>query len=168
MCRKAVTFGKLVAVLVILLWSLLPIVFIVTSSLKSGRDIFATPPRLLFSPTLVHYRDLWTQWRSFFTGLINSAIVTAGATILAVAASSMAGFAYSRLVYASHVGNCDRTRRDLVDPPIVLTLPLFPIVNWLDLADTHLLLIILYATFFVSMGSLLMRNFIDQIPRAAR
>lgn len=44
-------------------------------------------------------------------------------------------------------------------------MPLFPIVNWLDLADTHLLLIILYATFFVSMGSLLMRNFIDQIPR---
>ena len=100
--------------MVILLWSLLPIVFIVTSSLKSGRDIFATPPRLLFSPTLVHYRDLWTQWRSFFTGLINSAIVTAGATILAVAASLDGGLCLFPPAHASHVGNCDRTRRDSV------------------------------------------------------
>jgi len=165
MCRKAASFGKLVAVIVILLWSLLPIVFIVTSSLKSGRDIFATPPRLLFVPTLVHYRDLWMQWRSFFIGLINSTIVTAGATVLAVAVSAMAGFAYSR----RRTPMMSATAAALVGvrliPPIVLTLPLFPIVNWLDLADTHLLLIILYATFFVSMGSLLMRNFIDQIPQ---
>jgi len=49
-------------------------------------------------------------------------------------------------------------------PPIVVTLPLFPIVNWLRLNDTHLVLIILYATFFVSLGTLLMRTFIEQIP----
>src|SRR4029453_12810955 len=50
-------------------------------------------------------------------------------------------------------------------PPIVITLPLFPIVNWLRLNDTHIVLIILYATFFVSLGTILMRTFIDQIPR---
>src|SRR4029453_4421030 len=49
-------------------------------------------------------------------------------------------------------------------PPIVITLPLFPMVNWLRLNDTHLVLIILYATFFVSLGTLLMRTFIDQVP----
>ena len=47
----------------------------------------------------------------------------------------------------------------------MITLPLFPIVNWLRLNDTHLVLIVLYATFFVSLGTLLMRTFIDQIPR---
>ena len=50
-------------------------------------------------------------------------------------------------------------------PPIVITLPLFPIVNRLGLNDTHLVLILLYATFFVSLGTMLMRTFIDQIPR---
>ena len=38
-------------------------------------------------------------------------------------------------------------------------------VNALGLNDTHLILIILYATFFVSLGTLVMRTFIDQIPR---
>ncbi len=50
-------------------------------------------------------------------------------------------------------------------PPIVVTLPLFPIVNALGLNDTHLVLVVLYATFFVSLGAVLMRTFIDQIPR---
>jgi multiple sugar transport system permease protein len=50
-------------------------------------------------------------------------------------------------------------------PPIVITLPLFPIVNWLRLNDTHLVLIILYATFFVSLNTWIMKAFIDQIPR---
>jgi multiple sugar transport system permease protein len=42
---------------------------------------------------------------------------------------------------------------------------LFPMVNWLGLNDTHIVLIVLYATFFVSLGTVLMRTFIDQIPR---
>ena len=50
-------------------------------------------------------------------------------------------------------------------PPIGVTLPLFPILNWLRLNDTHGALIVLYATFFVSLGTLLMRTFIDQVPR---
>jgi multiple sugar transport system permease protein len=50
-------------------------------------------------------------------------------------------------------------------PPIVVTLPLFPIVNAMGLNDTHLVLMVLYATFFVSLGTVLMRTFIDQIPR---
>ena len=47
----------------------------------------------------------------------------------------------------------------------MITLPLFPVVNWLKLNDTHLILILLYATFFVSLGTIVMRTFIDQIPR---
>jgi multiple sugar transport system permease protein len=38
-------------------------------------------------------------------------------------------------------------------------------VNALALNDTHIVLILLYATFFVSLGTLVMRAFVDQIPR---
>jgi multiple sugar transport system permease protein len=159
------SFGKLMAVLVLLCWSLVPIMLIVSSSLKPAREIFAVPPRLLFTPTLAHYGELWSQWSVFFKGLLNSLVITAGATLLAVAASLAAGFAYSR----RRTRGLAHTAALLVGlrliPPIVITLPLFPIVNRLGLADTHLVLILLYATFFVSMGSLLMRGFIDQIPR---
>ncbi len=50
-------------------------------------------------------------------------------------------------------------------PPIVLTLPLFPAVNWLHLNDTKFLLVVLYCSFFVSLGVWIMKAFIDQLPR---
>jgi multiple sugar transport system permease protein len=160
----AIGFGKAIAVATILIWSLVPIAFIVISSLKPGRDIFAVPPRIVFEPTFQHYVNLWTNWNGFFHGLLNSLIITAGATVLAVAASSLAGFAYSRFRSPAMTRSALSLILVRLLPPIVITLPLFPIVNYLRLNDTHLVLVILYATFFVSLGTILMRTFIDQIP----
>ena len=101
----------------------------------------------------------------FFHGLFNSTIITIGATVLAIAASTSAGYVYSR--YSSRFLNASVLFLIIVRliPPIVVTLPLFPIINAMGLNDTHIVLIVLYATFFVSLGTVLMRTFIDQIPR---
>lgn len=163
--RLAIGFGKGLAVAAILTWSLVPIVFIVISSLKPTQDIFAIPPKLAFAPTFDHYANLWNQWGDFFHGLKNSFIITAGTTVLVVIASAMAGFAYSRFRSRFLSGTAQSLIAIRLIPPIVITLPLFPIINWLALNDTHVFLVILYATFFVSLGTLLMRTFIDQIPR---
>jgi multiple sugar transport system permease protein len=156
---------KAVAVLVTLAWSLVPIAMIVLSSFKTDRDIFAVPPRFTFAPTLVNYAMLWEHWGDFFKGLLNSLIVTAGATVVAVMASAVAGYAYSRFRHKVLAGSAFFLIFIRLIPPIVITLPLFPAVNWLGLNDTHVVLIILYATFFVSLGTLVMRTFIDQIPK---
>ncbi|MGH7005311.1 MAG: carbohydrate ABC transporter permease [Alphaproteobacteria bacterium] len=157
--------GKAVAVTAIVIWSICPIAFIAMSSFKPGRDIFAVPPTFIFEPVFTHYLNLWERWGSFFHGLVNSMIVTIGATAFAVASSSLAGYIYSR-----HQGRLlGGTMLGLIGirliPPIVVTLPLFPVVNALGLNDTHFILIVLYAAFFVSLGTVLMRTFIDQIPR---
>lgn len=157
--------GKTVAVLAILVWSLFPIVFIVMSSFKPGQDIFAVPPRFVFEPTLRHYEVLWTNWRVFFEGLFNSTVVTAGATALSVMASTFAGYVYSRNSARFLNASVFFLIAVCLIPPIVVTLPLFPIINALGINDTHFVLIVLYATFFVSLGTVLMRTFIDQIPR---
>lgn len=163
--RLLIGGGKALAVAAILFWSLFPILFIALSSLKPGQDIFAVPPKWLFTPTFKHYVELWRSWGVFFEGLLNSLLITVGATLLAIVASACAGYFYSRnsgrWLNAS-MGGLIIVR---LIPPIVVTLPLFPIVNWLGLSDTHLVLILLYATFFVSLGTVLMRTFMDQIPR---
>jgi multiple sugar transport system permease protein len=148
--RAVVTTVKAVAVLAILGWSLFPIVFIAVSSLKPGQDIFAVPPKYLFAPTIEHYVTLWTQWGVFFRGLLNSAVITVGATMLAVVASTCAGYVYSR--HSGRFLNASVLALIVVRliPPIVVTLPLFPLVNALHVNDTHGLLMVLYATLFVS------------------
>lgn len=150
---------------VIAVWSLFPILLVVLASLKPARDIFVYPPVWLFTPTLENYAGLWLRWPEFFTNLWNSLIVTLGATALATLSSGLAGYVYSR--YRSRFLTASAFFLIFVRliPPIVITLPLFPIVNALRLQDTHFILILLYATFFVSLGTMIMKAFIDQIPR---
>jgi len=163
--RLLINILKTIAVLAIVVWSLFPIFFIVVSSFKAGHDIFAVPTKWFFEPTVQHYQKLVSAWPAFFSSLWNSTVITAGATALAVIASTTAGYVYSR--YNSRLLNASIVYLIGVRliPPIVVTLPLFPIVNWLGINDTHFVLIVLYATFFVSLGTVLMRTFIDQIPR---
>ncbi|MCW1934889.1 hypothetical protein [Pararhodobacter zhoushanensis] len=66
--RLFIGLGKAVAVCMLLLWSLVPIAFVVISSFKPGREIFAVPPRHLFTPTLEHYAALWSRWGCSLTG----------------------------------------------------------------------------------------------------
>ncbi len=147
------------------LWSLAPIAVIVVSSFKLPRDIFVWPPTIFFQPSLASYAGLWQRWPSFFDGLLNSAIVTIGATLLAVAVATLAGYVYSR--YRSRLLTLSAFFMIFVRmlPPIVISLPLFPMVNAVGLSDTRTVLILLYAAFFVSLGTWVMKTTIDQIPR---
>ncbi|MBM3524639.1 MAG: carbohydrate ABC transporter permease, partial [Alphaproteobacteria bacterium] len=156
---------RLLLVAAAVVWSGFPILLIVASSFKPGRDIFAVPPSLIFAPTLENYVRLWQVWPEFFANMRNSLIITIGATLLTVACATLAGYVYARhrgrLLSASAFAMI--VIRML--PPIIVTLPLFPVINALRLNDTHILLIALYAAFFVSLSTWIMKAFIEQIPR---
>ena len=156
--------ARALALGLIAVWSLGPIALLVLASFRPDREIF-DPQADAVTLTLANYRSLAANWGEFFWGLGNTALVTAGATALAVLASAGAGYAYSRLRHRWMAGSAAALILLRLIPPIVLTLPLFPIVNALHLADTRAVLILLYAAFFVSLGTVVMRTFIDQIPR---
>jgi multiple sugar transport system permease protein len=149
----------------VVVWSLFPIALVVLASFKPTATIFEIPPRFLFWPRLENYRLLAEKWPDFFHNLRNSIVITLGATGLTILVSTVAGYVYSR--YRSRMLTLTAFFMVFVRmfPPIVTTLPLFPAMNALGLMDTHLLLILLYATFFVSLSTWIMKAFIDQIPR---
>ena len=60
------------AILLALVWSIGPIVLVVASSFKEARDIFSTPPSLIFTPTLDNYRALWDEHPIFFRALASA------------------------------------------------------------------------------------------------
>lgn len=156
---------RAVALLLVVLWSGFPILFLLVSSFKPPREILAFPPSVLFTPTLDNYRALIARWPEFFDALLNSLIITIGATVLTVVVTTLAGYVYSRVRNRATALSAFYMILIRMVPPIVITLPLFPVVNKLGLNDTHLVLIILYATFFVSLNTWIMKAFMDQIPR---
>ena len=153
------------AILLALVWSIGPIVLVVASSFKEARDIFSTPPSLLFAPTLDNYRALWAEHPIFFRGLLSSLVVTAGATLLTLAVSCTAGYVYARHHGRVLQGTAFFMLALRMLPPIIITIPLFPAVNALGLNDTHSLLVLLYAAFYVSIATWIMRAFIAALPR---
>jgi multiple sugar transport system permease protein len=112
-----------------------------------------------------NYVTLWNQWGGFFSSIRNSLIITLGATLLAAIVSFLAGYAYSRYRNKFLAGSAIYMIAIRLLPPIVVSLPLFPIINNLGLNDHHITLIIIYTAFWVSLYSMIMKNFIDEIPR---
>lgn len=163
--RPAAKAGRIALAALASGWSVLPIALVVLASFKPPRDIFAIPPTLIFTPTLENYVRLWELWPGFFDNMRNSLVITAGATAVTVAFASCAGYVYAR--YASRLLTISAFFMIVVRmlPPIIVTLPLFPLINWLRLNDTHVVLVLLYSTFFVSLATWIMRAFIEAIPR---
>ncbi|CAH1657685.1 MULTISPECIES: carbohydrate ABC transporter permease [unclassified Chelatococcus] len=146
------------------IWSLGPIVMIILSSFRPERDIFSPARRFVLEFTTSNYTQLFVSFPQFVGNMGNSLIVAIGATALAVITSTLAGFVYSRQRGKILAASAFFAILIRLVPPVVVSLPLFPIADALHLSDTHILLIILYSTFWVSMLSVMMKTFIDQIP----
>jgi multiple sugar transport system permease protein len=149
----------------IVVWSIFPVAYIVINSFKYQRDIFAFPPPIIFTPTLGNYIDLKDNYPNFFGFVGNSLIISISATLLSVFAAACAGFVYSRYRHNALSATAFYLVAIRLLPPLVITIPLFPWVNQLGLADSHLILILLCATFWIPLNVLIMKEFIDQIPR---
>ncbi len=162
--RWALGAGRMLALAAVLVWSAFPIALIVLGSVRLPREIFSEKNLFVFTPTLLNYANLWQRWPDFFHNLWNSLQIALGATALTLVISFLAGYVYARRQSRLLTASAFFMILVRLLPPIVLTLPLFPAVNWLMLNDTRTVLILLYCAFFLSLGTWIMKAFIDQLP----
>jgi len=85
----------LVGLLALLAFTLFPFYWMVSSSLKEQTDLLAAPPVWTFVPTLSHYAEIW-QDDTVSKALLNSLIVAACTTTLAIALGAPAAYALAR------------------------------------------------------------------------
>src|ERR1043166_1422200 len=87
--KKAHKF-RYVLLIPALMFALAPVYWMLTISLKSDVDQFATPPPwFVFTPTLDHYYDAFVT-RGFGEYLLTSAIVSVGSTLCALVIGTLA------------------------------------------------------------------------------
>lgn len=144
--RRIAPVGQFLGLAVVVLTSIFPFYWMVTTSLKTRADAVARDPVWFFSPTLANYREALFE-SGVAHALLNSTIVASCTTLLAVMLGTPAAYALARYEF--------RGKRELwfwyitnrMVSPIVLAVPVFLIANSLDLIDTHLVLILIYLTF---------------------
>jgi ABC-type glycerol-3-phosphate transport system permease component len=81
------------AVIVVLTY--FPIIFVVSNSLKTGRNIFGSGVFSLF--TQFDYQNYSTAWSGVSRPLVNTVIVAAASIVLGVAAAALGAYAFSQL-----------------------------------------------------------------------
>lgn len=157
------TIFRYLGLLLLLLWSGFPILFLFLSSLKHPTEIFSYPPSFIFLPTFDNFVSLFQRRPQILVGLKNSIVVTLFSSLFTAVLSTPAGYALSRNKGRLFDGTAFFMLLIRMYPPIVITLPLFPVFSQLGL-DNIWGLIILYSALYISLSSWLMKIFIDDIP----
>ncbi|MCB2040137.1 MAG: carbohydrate ABC transporter permease, partial [Rhodoferax sp.] len=134
--RGLVQMLRMLALAAVLTWSGFPILLVLWSSLREPRDIFGGGGSL-WALTTRNYANLWERWPDFFDNLVNSLVIALCATALTLVVSFLAGYVYSRRDGRVLTASAFFMILVRLLPPIVITLPLFPAVNWLMLNDTR-------------------------------
>lgn len=151
-----------------LLGALVPLVFMVSTSLKPSGIAKALPPKWLFTPTLEHYQSVLSGGSGTSVGfdrlLFNSVVVTLGSTLLTVALAVPAAYALSLRSFSPRKALSSWILSTYMFPPIVAVIPIFVFAGKLGLVDTYPVLIVPYAAFNLPIAVWILRSSILQIP----
>lgn len=147
----------------IFVW-LVPVIWVVVTSLKTRADIFTVPPTLVFRPTFDNYvRALNTY--GIMDALLNSAIVAAATVVLTLLVAVPAGYVYARARFSGRKLLSFYTLFTQMAPAIGILLPAFFIIGRLGLIDTYGALIMVYLSITVPISTWLMITYFEEIPK---
>ena len=151
------------------LFALLPMVWMVLTSLKTQFAALQYPPQWLpRNVTVSQYVRLLSPasdvGREFLRFMFNSILVSSATTVLGVLIAVPAAYAFSRfrfpgrnlLFYSILLRN--------MFPTVVFLMPLFILMRWLHLVNTEASLILTYLTFGLPLSIWLLKGFYDNIP----
>jgi ABC-type glycerol-3-phosphate transport system permease component len=147
---------------------LIPLVFMLVTSIKPAGLANQIPPAWLFQPTLENYASVLSagggKSETFGQLLLNSAIVSLGATALAIAVGVPAAYALTMRDFRARKGLSSWILSTYMFPPIVAVIPIFVFAGKLGLTDTYPVLIVPYAAFNLPIVVWILRSSILQLP----
>lgn len=157
----------------VLLWTwllvaMVPLVFMVLTSLKPSGIAKEIPPKWLFTPTFENYRSVLAGGEGTSLGfdrlLFNSLAVTVGTTVLTVALAVPAAYALSMASFRPRKALSSWILSTYMFPPIVAVIPVFVFAGRLGMVDRYPVLIVPYAAFNLPIAVWILRSSILQIP----
>ena len=141
-----------------------PIYFLVLGSFKSVEEFFSAPFGLPQHFSLDNYRRAWTE-ASISTTIRNSAIVTVSAVLISTVVSCLASYAIARLPFRGSLALRLLFVGGLIVPVQLIMVAIFIIMRWIGLLGSLGSLILVYATFGIPLGVLVLVGFFQALPK---
>ncbi len=158
--RRAALYGL---VCVTVLYSFFPIYWMLISSFRDDRSLYANFSLLPGPFSLTNYEVLLelTDYPTWFT---NSILVAFGTVCITLVISVLIAYSVTRLQFRGKMVVVGTMLYAYMFPPLLLAIPLFSLFVKLGLADTRLSLMISHCTITLPLGVWLLWGFFKQIP----
>jgi len=145
--------------------TVLPMVWMVLSSFKTTPELSGGDKRLLPSGLyLGHYEKVAdTNFLGYF---LNSTMVAAGTTLIALTVAVLAGYGFSRFTFLGNRALLLVVIACQMFPAVLLAMPLYKTVRTLGLLDSLVGLSLVYVTFALPLCIWLMRNYFMGISQS--
>lgn len=156
-------------IVLLLAYSLIPMAWMLITSLKTGFAAMQYPPQWWpAEPTLNNYTRLLDPrgsiGRDFLLYFWNSLVVSTLTTVLAVAVGIPAAYAFSRFSFPGRTVLFFAVLLRNMFPAVIFLVPLFILMRFLGLMNTHASLVLTYLTFGLPLVIWLLKGFYDNIP----
>lgn len=155
--------GRHVLLAVLALFTLFPVLLVVSTTLKTPEDVRVNPFGFFSTISLQNIVDAWTVGR-FSDYLLNSILLTVPSTILVVAFSTMAGYTFARLPFRGRTAMFYLVVLGLLVPFFTYMIPLYFQLRSMGLLDTLLGAVLLLTSGGLSFGTFFMRAFFSDLP----
>jgi ABC-type glycerol-3-phosphate transport system permease component len=151
--------------LILVIWTVLPLLWSLSSTFKTPLEVYESPPRLLGrNPSLESYRDV-VQWPGFWRYSFNSLFLAITSTILAVLLSSFAAYGFARYAFRLRNFLLILILVPRILPRVSLIVPLYLIIERVGLLDTYAALIITYAATAIPLATWILVGFFAGVPK---
>lgn len=147
-----------------LLITLLPYVWLVLTSFKTKLDAFAIPPKLFFKVTFDNYRQAFIEG-GMLTNLKNSFIIMVATVAIGLLIGLPSAFAFSRFKTRADKFMLNYLLGTRFTPFVVLALPLYLIMSKFGLLNSFIGIIVAHISFNLPFIVWMMKGFFDAVPK---
>jgi len=164
--RPVIRALELLGVVVVLAISLFPFYWMVSSSLKPAKEIFASPPTWFPTQvTLDNYRNLLSGGPNFPRYFFNSLVIASGTVVLTLVFAIAAAYAFSRYRFRGSKPLSIGFLATQFFPLSVVMIPLYMTISRLGLYNSYLGLIVSYLVFALPLAVWLLIGVFESIPK---
>jgi multiple sugar transport system permease protein len=162
--RRLWTVARVILIVLAMFITLVPVYWMVNTSLKAQVEVFTTPPTFWpENPTLDNYVNLFTR-RHLGGYILNSILIVGCAVLLSLVIGSLAGYSLARFGSRLQQNLDFWVLAPRMIPPVALVVPLFLILQQFGLINKKLGLILVYTAFNLPFVAWMMRSFFQEIP----
>lgn len=140
-----------------------PLVWVLITSLKTGTEIFASPWSLPRDPQWQNYSNAWEEG-GISHYFLNSVIVTAATLAFLLPIGAMAAYVFARYPFRGSKTLFATFMGGMMFPNFLVIVPLFFLLKSLSILDTREGLVVVYVAYSLSFTIFVLSGFFQSLP----